>query len=135
MVKYIATILLSLILTSPLALACDTVPVDHNKKEGGPCMVEGLLRIENGQIFTEGLQAACHVDVQARGRALRLYRQWRSQTIVLEVPQVENVNVIEMQYMWGAPFAAFRYRIINNSYEYLNAKPKAHLWHVKDVNI
>ena len=98
-------------------------------------MIEGVLRIENGKVFANGLQAACHVDVQAQGHALRLYRQWRSQTIVLEIPQVENVNVIEMQYMWGAPFAAFRYRIINNSYEYLNAKPKAHLWHVKDVNI
>ena len=109
MVKYIATILLSLILTSPLALACDTVPVDHNEKEGGPCMIEGVLRIENGKVFANGLQAACHVDVQAQGHALRLYRPWRSQTIVLEVPKVENVNVIEMQYMWGAPFAAVSY--------------------------
>jgi len=130
MATVFTTVLLSVMLfMSPSALfASESLPTDHYELRERPCTIEGAIHVMGDELNTGGLQASCQVDVQADKHTLRMYRPYRGMMVVVKVPYVPDISDIEMQYMWGSHHVAFRYRVINQTYEYLTEKPEGPLY-------
>lgn len=131
MATVITTVLLSVMLfMSPSALFAsdEHLPTDHYELRERPCMIEGSIHVMGDDLNTGGLQASCQLEVQADKHTLRMYRPYRGMMVVVKVPYVQNVSDIEMQYMWGSHQVAFRYRVINQTYEYLTEEPEGPLY-------
>ena len=129
MANIIATALLSVMLfMSPSAFASESLPTDHYKLRERPCVVEGAIHVMGDELNTGRLQASCQPEVRADKHTLRMYRPYRGMMVVVEVPYVQDISDIEMQYMWGSHHVAFRYRVINQTYEYLTIKPEGPLY-------